>query len=182
MHSTRDANSFSRAPPRVQRSVNPLFLSLFLRTNEQFPTMERVPLLFLPSCSSRRNIRLRDKLREVVPFFSLSFLSLSVLLTSFRFNRRRSLFNPRHPRKGYNFQTGEKESECSPRFNRANDINHAGRAFFEGEVWRTFDPFFFAGTTNIPSITIFLEGRAGYRESSVGWSRVDSGLAASGSP
>ena len=38
MHSARDANSFSRAPPRVQQSVNPPFLSLFLRTNEQFPT------------------------------------------------------------------------------------------------------------------------------------------------
>lgn len=161
MHSARDANSFSRAPPRVQQSVNPPILSLSFcaRTNN----FQRVPLLFLPSSpSSRRNIRLRDKLREVIPFspllFSFLFFSLSVLFTTFRFNRRRSLFIPRLPRKGYNFKAAKRKANSPP--SRARSI--AGAPCLKerfGGFQRTFDPFFFAGTTNIPSITIFLEGR-----------------------
>lgn len=122
---------------------------------------------------------------KLFPFFLSLFFPSPFSSQRFALIVVEAYSTPAIPVKGYNFQAGEKKSECSPRFNRANDINHAGRAFFEGEVWRfqrTFDPFFFAGTTNIPSITIFLEGRAGDRESNVGWSRVDSGLAASGSP
>lgn len=114
----------------------------------------------------------------VTPFSLSSFLFFSLCNVSF--NRPRSLFNPRLPRKGYNFK--RKGKRILPRVSiapttRTTDAPSLKERFGRGgRFQRTFDPFFFAGTTNISSITIFLEGRAGDRESSVGCFRVDSGL------
>lgn len=111
--------------------------------------MERVPLLFLPTCSSRRNIRLRDKLRELIllfffyPFPSQRFALIVV-----------EAYSPSLTSKGWNSKAAGKGKRISPpRFNR--DTNDAARSFFEKRAFgrrvrfqRTFDPLFFAGTTN----------------------------------
>lgn len=175
MHSARDANSFSRA--RVSLEYNspltlPFSLSFCARTNN----FQRVPLLFLPSCSSRRNISLRDKLRYslfplLFPFlFSLQRFALIVL---------EACSTPASPAKG-TISSRRKGKRILPRVSiapttRTTDAPSLKERFgrrgrFPFFVWSLF----LRGDDKYPEY-YNISGGAG-RESSVGCSRVDSGL------
>lgn len=99
---------------------------------------------------------------KLFPFPPSSFLFFSFLspfsLQRFALIVVEAYSSPASPVKG-TISRRRKEKRILPRRAR---VSIAGAPCLKerfGGFQRTFDPFFFAGTTNIPSITIFLEGR-----------------------